>query len=71
MHDGIDIRSPNGTPFKASAAGEVVFASTFQGYGNLILVKHPNNYFTAYAHCSKMKVKEGDKVKQGEVRGGG
>ncbi len=68
-HDGIDIRSPEGTPFKAAAAGEVVFASEFQGYGKLILIKHPNNYFTAYAHCSKMKVKEGDKVKQSEVIG--
>ena len=69
QHDGIDIRSPEGTPFQAAAAGEVVYASSFQGYGNLILIKHPNNYFTAYAHCSKINVKEGQQVKQGQKIG--
>ncbi len=66
-HDGIDIRSPKGTPIKAAAEGEVVFAGDMQGYGNLILIKHRDNYFSAYAHNDENLTKEGKKVSQGEL----
>lgn len=68
-HDGIDIRAPKGTPIHASASGEVVYSGNMSGYGNLILIKHRDNYFTAYAHCDERLVKEGKQVEQGDVIG--
>ncbi len=65
-HDGIDIRAEKGTSIHATAAGEVVFSGVLKGYGNLVLVKHKDNYFTAYAHNSENEVKEGKSVEQGE-----
>src|SRR4030095_13288638 len=66
-HDGIDIRAENGTPIYASAAGEVVHSDSLSGYGNLILIRHRDNYFTAYAHNDKNLVKEGQRVEQGDL----
>lgn len=66
-HDGIDIRAPQGTSVKASAGGEVVFAGKMSGYGNLLVIRHTNDYFTAYAHNEELLVKEGKKVNQGEI----
>lgn len=66
-HDGIDLAAKSGTPIHAAADGEVVFAKRMRGYGRLVLVKHRNNYFTAYAHNRANLVKKGNKVKQGQV----
>jgi murein DD-endopeptidase MepM/ murein hydrolase activator NlpD len=67
-NDGINIAAPVGTPVRAAADGEVVYrGSELDGYGNLILVKHPNNYVTAYAHNDVMLVKKGDHVEKGQV----
>lgn len=66
-HDGIDIRSPQGTPITAAADGEVVYAKRMRGYGNLVLLKHEGDLFTVYAHNSVNLTKQGTKVKQGEV----
>lgn len=68
-HDGIDISAQDGTPIKAAAAGKVVFAGTMRGYGNLILLRHKDNLFTAYSHNSVNKVRKGQMVKQGDVIG--
>lgn len=65
-HDGIDIRAPKGTSVKASAPGEVVFAGKMSGYGNLVVLNHDQNYFTAYAHNDEIEVKEGKRVGQGD-----
>jgi len=66
-HDGVDIKAVQGTSIKAAEKGQVVFAGTMRGYGNLILVKHDDNFFTAYAHAKVNLVKEKQKVKKGEV----
>lgn len=68
-HDGVDIRAKMGTSIKVADAGNVVFAGKMRGYGNLILVRHRDNFFTAYAHNSRNRVKKGEKVKKGEVIG--
>jgi len=45
----------------------VVYAgNSLRGYGNLVIVKHDNTYLTAYAHNSKLLVKEGDTVTKGQ-----
>jgi len=66
-HDGLDIRSPPGTPVAAAADGEVVFAKRMRGYGNLVLLKHRDDYFTVYAHNSVNLAKVGAKVKKGQI----
>ena len=64
-HDGVDISAPSGTPIYAAADGKVVFAGQMRGYGNLVLIRHPDDFFTAYAHNSKNRVKKGQPVKKG------
>lgn len=66
-HDGVDIKASPGSPVTVADAGKVVYAGTMRGYGNLILVRHPNNFFTAYAHNQKNLVEKGDKVRRGGV----
>ncbi|WP_367652081.1 peptidoglycan DD-metalloendopeptidase family protein [Polynucleobacter tropicus] len=64
---GIDIAGKVGEPVLAAADGKVVYAgNSLRGYGNLIIVKHDNTYLTAYAHNSKLLVKEGDSVRKGQ-----
>lgn len=64
---GIDFVGDFGQPVLASAAGEVVYSSSgLRGYGKLVLIKHNSTYITAYAHNSKLLVKQGQQVEQGE-----
>jgi lipoprotein NlpD len=66
-HDGIDISAKTGTPVYAAADGEVVYAKRMRGYGNLVLLKHKEDFFTVYAHNSVNLVKVGMKVKKGQM----
>lgn len=68
-HDGLDIKAPSGTPIKAAAKGEVVFSGKLKGYGNVVIVKHKDEFFTVYAHNSLNKVSKGKKVDRGTVIG--
>ena len=75
FHNGIDIGVPVGTPVKAAYDGIVVALGNqdrycWRGaYGKFIVIKHPNNLATLYAHLSLIKVKEGQKVEKGEIIG--
>jgi murein DD-endopeptidase MepM/ murein hydrolase activator NlpD len=67
-NDGVNIAASHGAEVKAAAGGEVVYAgSELAGFGNLILIRHPGGWVTAYAHSDALKVKEGDLVKQGQT----
>jgi len=64
---GIDIVGRKGQPVKAAAAGRVVYRGNgLRGYGNLIILKHNDTYFSAYAHTEDVVVKENEKVKLGQ-----
>ena len=64
---GIRIGGRQGDPVRASADGEVVYASDrLTEYGNLVLIRHINGYVTAYAHNNSIVVKENDRVKAGQ-----
>lgn len=64
---GIDISGHNGQAILAAAAGTVVYKGNgLRGYGNLIILKHNDTYFSAYAHNSNVRVKENEKVKSGQ-----
>ena len=68
QNDGINLAVPEGTPVKAAEDGVVAYAGNeLKGYGNLVLVRHPNGYVTAYAHAKELLVKRGDQVKRGQV----
>ena len=68
INDGVNLSVPVGTKVKASESGVVAYAGNeLKGYGNLILVRHKNNWVSAYAHNSKLLVKRGDKVSRGQV----
>lgn len=67
MHQGIDIAAPVGTPIFAAASGEVVSAGwNSGGYGNLVKIKHSDDSVTLYAHNSRIMVRKGQQVKQGQ-----
>ncbi len=65
---GIDIAGQKGQPVRAAGPGIVVYAgSGVRGYGNLILLKHNDDYLSAYAHNDSLRVSENDVVEAGEV----
>ena len=65
---GMDISGKTGQPVLASAAGKVVYSGTgLRGYGKLIIIKHNNEYLSAYAHNNKLLVTEGQAVSRGGV----
>jgi|GEM_PF-2045623 len=66
-HEGIDIDGELGQRIRAAGAGRVVEAGRDGKYGNAILIDHGEGLMTFYAHASKLLVRAGDWVKQGEV----
>ena len=70
-HTGVDYAASRGTPVRTTGDGTVVFADKKGGYGNLVEIKHTEDYSTRYAHLNKFhsKIKVGGKVKQSETIG--
>jgi murein DD-endopeptidase MepM/ murein hydrolase activator NlpD len=67
---GINIEAPEGTAVRAAENGQVIYAgSGVEGYGNLILIRHPNGFVSAYAHLKDMSVAKGTVVNRGDVIG--
>ena len=71
MHRGTDFAAPSGTPIMASGSGTVTRARWCGGGGNCIKIKHNSTYETIYAHMKNFAkgIKEGKKVKQGQIIG--
>ena len=64
---GIDIAAALGTPVVAAADGKVIYANSgLKGYGQLIMIKHNDDFVTAYAHNHKILIKEEQEVKRGQ-----
>jgi len=68
-HMGVDYAAPTGTPVRTIGDGTVEFAGVQRGYGNVIYVKHRNNQVTVYAHLSRIGVRKGQRVSQGDFIG--
>ena len=67
-HHGIDIGARRGTPIRAANEGKVEFSGWGPtGYGLMIIIKHPGNLTTVYAHNSRNLVKKGSRVKRGQM----
>ncbi len=67
-NEGINIAVPEGTSVRAAENGVVAYAgSELKGYGNLVLIRHPNGFVSAYANNGELDVKRGDTVKRGQI----
>jgi murein DD-endopeptidase MepM/ murein hydrolase activator NlpD len=68
-HKGIDYAAPTGTPIRTVGDGVVEFAGVQRGYGNVIEIKHRADMTTVFAHLSRIDVKKGQRVTQGDKIG--
>ncbi|WP_407072164.1 DUF5930 domain-containing protein [Rhodovulum strictum] len=68
-HEGVDFASSHGTPIHATADGVVTKAGWQSGYGQLVTIRHEFGLETRYAHMSKIRVREGQRVSRGELIG--
>lgn len=66
-HNGIDLAAPYGTPVYASAGGTVALAGWYGEYGYCVILDHPDDTRTLYAHNSRLKVLPGETVLQGQL----
>ncbi|MDR2671397.1 MAG: M23 family metallopeptidase, partial [Oscillospiraceae bacterium] len=65
-HEGLDFAGPTGSPIVASDGGVVTFAGRRSGYGLCVVISHGKGITTLYGHCSKLLVRVGQAVAQGE-----
>ena len=66
-HPGIDIAAAEGLIIKAPAPGVVLNVETDQYYGNMIVIKHDEEFITRYGHCEKVLLSKGEKVERGQT----
>jgi lipoprotein NlpD len=66
-HDGIDLAGPAGAPVKTAAPGTTLYAGEQKGYGLIVIVEHGDGLVTLYAHNRDVRVKTGQKVREGQV----
>lgn len=69
LQNGVDIAAPTGAPVRAIAAGRVVHAGWFKGYGNLIIIDHGEGFHSLVAHLGTMQTAMGEEVAAGAVLG--
>lgn len=67
FNSGIEILAERGEPIHAVRDGTVQFSHWLKGYGNLIIIRHDNDYYTLYAHADELFKLQGDTVETGEV----
>jgi Membrane proteins related to metalloendopeptidases len=68
FNDGINIAAARGAPVRAAEGGVVAYAGNeLRGFGNMILIKHPDGWVTAYAHAEELIVAKGERVSKGQV----
>lgn len=66
-HDGIDLAAPSGSPIKTARPGTVLYAGEQKGYGLIAIVDHGDDLITLYAHNRDLRVRTGQKVREGQV----
>ena len=69
MHNGLDFTAPQGTPIYATGDGQVTTAGMGTGTGNHVIINHGYGYETEYMHMVRIKAKQGQRVKRGEIIG--
>lgn len=67
VSNGIEIAASEGTDVRAVFGGKIVFSEMFKGYGQAIIISHPDGYYTMYAHNSELLAQRGDTVERGQI----
>jgi septal ring factor EnvC (AmiA/AmiB activator) len=67
FQSGIEIKADRGEPIRAVFDGQILYASWFKGYGNMIIIDHGENYYTVYAHAEEIFASKGDTIDKGDV----
>jgi murein hydrolase activator len=67
FQSGIEIKADRGEPIRAVFDGQILYASWFKGYGNMIIIDHGDNYYTVYAHAEELFASKGDTIDMGDV----
>ena len=67
IHGGVDLSADSGTPIKAVLSGKILKSKYSSDYGNFVTIDHGDGLVTLYAHCSKLLVRAGDTVSQGDT----
>ncbi len=67
VYNGINIEAPKGGPVRSVFSGEVLFNGTLDGYGNLVILGHGDDYHTLYAHLDEALVSVGNSVRKGQI----
>lgn len=68
-HNGVDLSAPENSHVRSVAAGRVLFADTYAGYGKLVTVEHKGGYVSLYGHLHEILVNPGQVIKAGEIVG--
>ncbi len=68
-HNGVDFGAATGTPVRAVADGRVTFSGRNGGHGNFVKLHHDRRYQTSYSHLSRIQVRRGQRVRQGDIIG--
>lgn len=66
-HHGVDLAAPVGAQVRAIAAGTVIYADPFGGYGNFVVIRHQQGVTSHYGHCDTISVTPGQQVRAGQV----
>ncbi|MDD5131997.1 MAG: peptidoglycan DD-metalloendopeptidase family protein [bacterium] len=69
VNNGIEIKADEGTAVSAIEQGKILYAGAFKGYGQMVIIDHGDDFYTVYAHLSKVLLKEGDSVAKGQPIG--
>jgi septal ring factor EnvC (AmiA/AmiB activator) len=67
FQSGIEIKADRGEPIRAVFDGQILYATWFKGYGNMIIIDHGENYYTVYAHAEELFASKGDTIDKGDV----
>ena len=67
FRSGIEIKADRGEPIRAVFDGQILYATWFKGYGNMIIIDHGENYYTVYAHAEELFASKGDTIDKGDV----
>lgn len=67
VYNGINIKTPKGTPVRAVYEGKVLFTGSLEGYGNLIILGHGEKYHSLYGHLDEIITAVGKKVRSGQI----
>lgn len=67
FHTGVDLGADEGTPIGAWTTGTVIYADQWGGYGNTVVIKRDESFYTLYGHCSQLFVVPGQTVEYGQT----